>query len=65
MQPSSSRTSLSTIHAGGGGGGGGGPSNKNSGSVKLDEIISKMQLNCAEGMRGSNVNNNNGIIKFS
>ena len=61
MQPSSSRTSLSTIHAVGGGG----PSNKNSGSVKLDEIISKMQLNCAEGMRGSNVNNNNGIIKFS
>lgn len=58
MQPSSSRTSLSTIHAGG-------PSNKNSSSVKLDEIISKMQLNCADGMRGKNLNNNNGVVRFS
>lgn len=58
MQPSSSRTSLSTIYAGG-------PSNKNSSNVKLDEIISKMQLNCADSMRGNKVNNNSGIVKFS
>ena len=45
-------------------------SNKNNTTIKLDEIISKMQLNCVdidniEGNSSGNKVNNNGVTKVS